>query len=1336
MNDSNAVTLEITSQPLPTPWLDTDVGLVGSQIGSATYSSGVFTVVGGGSNIGGTADGMHFVYQTLVGDGTIIARITSLQNSGYSGAEGGVMIRETLNPGATDAVVFYDGYGGVYMQDRPTTGANAANLGSQCGNLPEWLELSRAGNSFTGYCSPDGVNWTQIASATVSMAQTVYIGLAVSGYGFLEPGTFDNVSVVVGTTPFVSSVTPIVGTIGTSVTITGSNFGTPQGTSTVQFNGALATSITSWSISQIVATVPSTAPDGTGPVTVTVNSVSSPGVTAGAQFTVINPEISSLAPPAAPVGGTLTINGSGFGASQNGGVLINGAAASVQSWSDAQIQVAIQSSTTSGPVTVSNNSIVSNSVPFTVSPPPTISGISPGTGEIGTPVTVNGSGFGSTESNNSVAFGGTVASGANWSDSQIIVNVPPNAITGPVTVTVAGVTAQGPDFILDTIALLTASNGNQTTYTSTMVGGTWSLLNSQGPGCSSCSVRGNVQKTYDINGNLLTTTDPNGNVITYTYDGANNVASGSAQLNGAAVTTTYTYNSLGEVLTMTDPLGNTTTNTYDANGNLLTVGSPAPNSQTPPSVTQFTYNTLGELTQILDPLNHPTTMTYTATGLINTITDAQNHVTTYGYDTRGNRTSVIDPINGSAHPTTFAFDSMNRLTGITYPDGTSVSYGYDYRGRRTTATDQNNKTTTYAYDDADRLTSITDAATNLTQYGYDTEGNLTSITDGDNHTTYFAYDAMGRVTQTTFPSTLIETYGYDQLSNLTSKTDRKGQTIQYVYDSLYRMTTKTYPDSTAANYVYDLVGKIQQVTDSTGTYGFAYDNMGRLIGTNTQYAFLPGHNFQNSYSYDAASNRTSLTAPDGSTNTYQYDTLNRLTTLTNSLTGQFGFGYDALSRRTQLTRPNGINTNYNYDSVSHLLSVLHQAGSTTLDGASYGYDYAGNRTSKTNYLNGITSNYAYDAIYELQQVTQGGGTTESYSYDAVGNRLSSSGVPTYSYNPSNELTSNSNGSYTYDANGNTLSDPSGKSYSWDYENRLTQVVNPGVGTITFRYDPWGRRIQKSGPNGTTNFVYDESNTIEELDGVGNVLARYTQGKGIDEPLGELRAGIPSYYESDGLGSVTSLTNASATIAATYGYDAFGNLLVSTGSVTNPFRYTAREADTETGLYYYRARFYDPTVGRFLSGDQIGNDEGSNLYTYVRNAPIQFRDPTGLYTLHGFGPQREQQMRDAIQSAIDTLEKKNKDCKDGCAGSLGPKIVQALQNADYVFVSYLQSNGTEDCANARPLPSRIIHVGWAAFDHVKCCRLDATLAHEATHKATQSNDEKVPENVEEQCFGCH
>ena len=298
--------------------------------------------------------------------------------------------------------------------------------------------------------------------------------------------------------------------------------------------------------------------------------------------------------------------------------------------------------------------------------------------------------------------------------------------------------------------------------------------------------------------------------------------------------------------------------------------------------------------------------------------------------------------------------------------------------------------------------------------------------------------------------------------------------------------------------------------------------MGRLIGTSTQYSFLPGHTFTNAYTYDAASNRTSLTAPDGSITTYGYDTLNRLNGLANSWAGSFGFGYDALSRRTQVTRPNGVITNYSYDSLSRLLSVLHQTGSTTLDGASYTYDNAGNRTSKTNYLNGITENYTYDALYQLTQVTQGGGTTESYSYDAVGNRLSSVGVPQYNYNSSNELTSNSSGSYTYDANGNTLTDSSGKQYTWDFENHLTQVVNPGVGTTTFRYDPFGRRIQKSGPLGTTNFLYDGPNLIEEVDGGGNVLASYTFSRKIDQPLSVLRSGVTSYYEQDGIGSVSAL----------------------------------------------------------------------------------------------------------------------------------------------------------------------------------------------------------------------
>jgi YD repeat-containing protein len=173
------------------------------------------------------------------------------------------------------------------------------------------------------------------------------------------------------------------------------------------------------------------------------------------------------------------------------------------------------------------------------------------------------------------------------------------------------------------------------------------------------------------------------------------------------------------------------------------------------------------------------------------------------------------------------------------------------------------------------------------------------------------------------------------VGNLSSKTDRKNQRINYTYDQLNRLTQKAYPDNTAVNYTYDNDSRLMRVTDPTGTYQFTFDNMGRLAGTTTQYAFLPTRTFPTSYTYDAASNRVGFTDPEGGANTYAYDALNRLQTLTPPAaisSGSFGFSYDALSRRTQMTRPNNVTTNYSYDNLSRLLSVLHQAGGNTIDG--------------------------------------------------------------------------------------------------------------------------------------------------------------------------------------------------------------------------------------------------------------------------------------------------------------------------------------------------------------------------------------------------------------------
>jgi len=267
-------------------------------------------------------------------------------------------------------------------------------------------------------------------------------------------------------------------------------------------------------------------------------------------------------------------------------------------------------------------------------------------------------------------------------------------------------------------------------------------------------------------------------------------------------------------------------------------------------------------------------------------------------------------------------------------------------------------------------------------------------------------------------------------------------------------------------------------------------------------------------------------------------------------------------------------------------------------------------------LAGVTSNYAYDAIYELTNVTQGTNTTESYTYDPVGNRLSSLGVSPYSYNVSNQLTAKPGATYTYDNNGNTLTkvDSSGTTtFAWDFENRLTSVTLPGSGgSVAFKYDPFGRRIYKSSSVGTSVFAYDGDNLAEETNASGGVVARYSQGLNIDEPLAMLRSGTTSFYNADGLGSVTSLSNPAGTLAQTYQFDSFGKLSNSTGSLVNPFRYTARDFDTEINLQFSRARYYDPSVGRFISEDPARYDDNQNFFKYALNNPTIYLDPSGLF----------------------------------------------------------------------------------------------------------------------------
>jgi RHS repeat-associated protein len=602
-----------------------------------------------------------------------------------------------------------------------------------------------------------------------------------------------------------------------------------------------------------------------------------------------------------------------------------------------------------------------------------------------------------------------------------------------------------------------------------------------------------------------------------------------------------------------------------------------------------------------------------ATGNPLTITDADGKVTTFTYDTRGLLLTSKDALNQT---TTFTYNAQGRLLTTTDPLNRTTTLTYDQAGNVATSKDALDRITTFEYDTKNRLKKVIDPLLGETIYTYDANGNLLTVKDAKNQTTTFAYDDRSRLLSTTDPLGKVETYSYDGNDNLLTRITPKAETISFAYDAVNQLLSKTLPGSLVTHYTYNLVGNLLTVTDPDSALTMTYDQANRLLTTSTA-----GSSNQPSvtltYTYDKNGNRLTEVDPSG-TNTYVYDVVNRLTSLTGPV-GVNTVAYDALSRRTAMTFPNGTQTTYSYDPAHQVTQILHQltATSTQINQAAYAYNPVGNRTSLTD-RRGVQG-FGYDTLDRLTSASHPLlGTPQSFAYDQVGNRTTGGSV----VNAGNQLTADATHSYQYDDNGNLtrktlLATGNYTAYTYDAENRLTKVEdfvagNPTAAfTSTYRYDGLGRRIEKVANGQTKRYVYDGEDILLEYDGSNVLQARYTHGPGIDEPIAVTKGSSTFFYHQDGLGTVTDLTDSSGATAKSYAYDAYGNLVDQTGSVEQPYTYTGREFDSESGLYYYRARNYDLSTGRFLQEDPIGFDGGDlNLYTYVFNNPVNLTDPDG------------------------------------------------------------------------------------------------------------------------------
>jgi RHS repeat-associated protein len=748
---------------------------------------------------------------------------------------------------------------------------------------------------------------------------------------------------------------------------------------------------------------------------------------------------------------------------------------------------------------------------------------------------------------------------------------------------------------------------------------------------------------------------------------------------GYELLTAYTYNSQHSPITVVDPAVQTVTYTYNAEGQVSTLTTPERASISEDRAITYSYDVDGYLETVEAPLNATTSYTYDSYGRVDTVTQADDYALTFDYDDLDRPTKVTYPdasfvevayerlgpvrtrdrLGRWSH---MAYDALGRLTATTDPLGRTVTQQWcscnnldalidangnrtgwerDIQGRVTKETRPNGTEWLYEYEDAtSRVKTVTDPKEQLKTYSYFADDNVEGLTyTNEEHQTpdvTYAYDAVFDRISTLQDGTGTTAYGYHPIGSAPSlgagrlasiDGPHSNDILTYEYDELGHMSSRAI-NGVADTYVYDGLGRVTAVNNTVGSF---------------------------SYQYDAATRRLkTVSYPNGQTTNYDYFANigdRRLKEIHHQKPGgaalaKFNYTYDAVGNILTWTQQRDTDPSKAYDSDYDAADQLRTADwrtteqtPTVLKRYAYAYDAAGNRTVEQ--IDDAPVLSAYDNMNRLSSQAPGGdmrfagslseaasvsieGVPATVKSDdrfegtaSVGSGTNSVVVKAKDYS-GNERTntydvsvSGSSKSFTYDANGNMTGDGT-RSFEWDAENRLVKVTENSTEIASFSYDAFGRRSTKTVGAGTHTFVYDGEDVLEDRTSGSTVT--YAHGPGVDRPLAKQSGAATSYFLADHLGSIIAETNTAGEVTLEREFDPYGAPL--SGGTNSGYAYTGREWDSETSLAYHRARYYDPSLGKFLAEDPLRREINAipfaapPPYSYAENNPLKFTDPSG------------------------------------------------------------------------------------------------------------------------------